>query len=75
MRGVVYASCAPTLCPEIVMDEPDYYGADSHEAASKFLGQIFFRLNIQQHREAECNRFVLSEPVQSAEGIYRERSR
>jgi hypothetical protein len=57
------------------MAGPDYYGAGLHEAASKFLGQKFFRLNIQQHREAECNRFVLPEPVQSVEGIYRERSR
>ena len=57
------------------MDEPDYYGAGSHEAASKFLGQLFFRLNIQQHHKAECNRFALPEPVPSAEGAYREKSR
>jgi hypothetical protein len=45
------------------MAGPDYYGASLHEAASKFLGQKFFRLNIQQHRDAECNRLVTSEPI------------
>jgi hypothetical protein len=60
---------------KITMAEWEYYAAGHHEAASKFLDQNFFRLNIQQHRGAECNRLVLPEPVQSAEGIYRERSR
>jgi len=60
---------------KITMAEPEYYVAGHHEAESKFLGQKFFRLNIQQRREAECNRLVLPEPAQSAEGIYRERSR
>jgi hypothetical protein len=30
------------------MRRMDYYGANHHDAASKFLGQIYFRLNIQQ---------------------------
>jgi hypothetical protein len=44
----------------------EYYRAGIHEAASKFLGQKIYRLNIQQHPPAECNRLVLIEPVQSA---------
>jgi hypothetical protein len=53
----------------------DYYGAGNHEAASKFLGQKNFRLNNQQRRQAKCNRLVMPEPVQSAEGILCEQSR
>jgi hypothetical protein len=48
------------------MARPEYYGACNHEAASKFLDQKNFRLNIQQRPPAECNRLVLIEPVQSA---------
>src|SRR5205085_9858062 len=48
------------------MARSDYYGVGNHEAASKFLGQIIFRLNIQQRRQPECNRLVSSKPVRSA---------
>jgi hypothetical protein len=51
-----------------------YYSAGNHEAASKFLGQKFFRLNNQQRRQAKCNRLATPEPVQPVEGILREQS-
>jgi hypothetical protein len=41
----------------------DYYAAAHHEAASKFLGQKFFRLNIQQRPSSSCNRLALTDPV------------
>jgi hypothetical protein len=48
---------------QVTIARPDYYDAGNHEAASKFLGQENFRLNIQQRRRAECNRLVLPETV------------
>jgi hypothetical protein len=50
------------------MAQQDYYVADNHEAASKFLGQKFFRLNIQQRRQGECNR--LAEPDLPVEAFF-----
>jgi hypothetical protein len=39
---------AAGVVAEITMASEDYYGRRHHEAASKFLGQNHFRLNIQQ---------------------------
>jgi hypothetical protein len=39
---------AAGVAAEITMASEDYYGRRHHEAASKFLGQNHFRLNIQQ---------------------------
>jgi len=36
------------LAIKIAMGDADYYGPAYHEVASKFVGQIYFRLNIQQ---------------------------
>jgi hypothetical protein len=36
------------LAVEMATGDADYYGPAYHEAASKFVGQIHFRLNIQQ---------------------------
>jgi hypothetical protein len=36
------------LAVKIAMGDADYYGPAYHEVASKFVGQIYFRLNIQQ---------------------------
>jgi hypothetical protein len=42
------ASLVSARCSDITIALADYYGCGHHEAASKFLGQKNFRLNIQQ---------------------------
>ncbi|MEH2568022.1 hypothetical protein [Bradyrhizobium sp. AZCC 2289] len=41
----------------------DYYDPANHEAASEFLGQKYFRLNIQQRLSSVCNRLAVTDPV------------
>jgi hypothetical protein len=41
----------------------DYYDTANHEAASKFLDQKYFGLNIQQRLPSVCNRLALTAPV------------
>jgi hypothetical protein len=49
--------------PYLTMVRADYYGPANHEAASKFLDQKLFRLNIQQRLSSSCNRLALTDPV------------
>jgi hypothetical protein len=44
-NGISHVSA---LSLHITMTNANYYGAAHHETASQFLGQKFFRLNIQQ---------------------------
>jgi hypothetical protein len=48
LREANSVSHVSALSPHITMANADYYGATHHETASQFLGQKFFRLNIQQ---------------------------
>jgi hypothetical protein len=45
----------------------DYYAAAHHEAASKFVGQKIFRLNIQQTIAVRLYGLPLTDPVQWVE--------
>src|SRR5260221_3170966 len=47
-----------SAAPYLTMARADYYAAANHEAASKFLGQKLFRLNIQQRLSSVCNRLA-----------------
>jgi hypothetical protein len=51
------------------MAPADYYAPANHEAASKFLGQKCFRLNIQQPSRAGCNRLVAADRVRHEDPV------